>query len=63
MNLVNTFGALGAQFAGFQYRPFDLDLIPHAGEATRFLFPNVTISTDDGKRVRSESRGSLLLPF
>jgi hypothetical protein len=59
MNIVNTVGPFGVP--GF--RPFDLDTIPHAGEATRFLFPNVTISTDDGKRVRSESRGSLLLPF
>jgi hypothetical protein len=63
LNLVNTFGALGSQFGGFTYRPFDLELIPHAQEATRHLFPNVTVSTDDGKRVRSESRGSLLLPF
>jgi hypothetical protein len=63
LDLANTFGALGAQFAGFQYRPFDLDLIPHAQAATLHLFPNVTVSTDDGKRVRSETRGSLLLPF
>ena len=59
MNIINTVGPFGVP----GYRPFDLDLIPHAGEATRFLFPNVTVSTDDGKRVRSESRGSLLLPF
>jgi hypothetical protein len=59
MNLVNTFGSVGAQFAGIQgFRPFDLDLIPHAQEATLGLFPNVTISTDDGKRVRSDTRAS-----
>lgn len=58
-NLANTFGKLGIP----GYRAFDLEHIPHAQEATRHLFPNVTISTDDGKRVRSETRGSLLLPF
>jgi hypothetical protein len=64
MNLVNTFGGLGAQFGVLpNFRPFDLDLIPHAQEATRHLFPNVTVSTDDGKRIRSETRASLALPF
>jgi hypothetical protein len=43
-------------------RPFDIDLIPHAQEATRGLFPRVTITTDDGKRIRSESRSSIGLP-
>jgi hypothetical protein len=43
-------------------RPFDLDLIPHAQEATRGLLPSVTVTTDDGKRVRSESRSSIGLP-
>ncbi len=43
-------------------RPFDLDVIPHAQEATRHLFPSVTVTTDDGKKLRSESRSSLGLP-
>lgn len=43
-------------------RPFDLDVVPHAQEATRGLFPSVTITTDDGKRIRSESRSSIGLP-
>jgi hypothetical protein len=66
---INIFGAVaqfGAQFrggGGFEFRPFDIDTIPHAQEATLHLFPNVTISTDDGKRVRTESRSSLALPF
>ncbi len=64
LNLANTFGGLGGQFGILPgFRPFDLEHIPHAQEATRHLFPNVTISTDDGKRIRSETRGSLLLPF
>jgi hypothetical protein len=59
MNLVNTLGAVGAQFGGIQgFRPFDLDLIPHAQEATLGLFPNVTISIDDGKRIRADTRAS-----
>jgi hypothetical protein len=60
LNIINSIG--NTPFVpGF--RPFDLELIPHAQEATLHLFPNVTVSTDDGKRVRSETRGSLLLPF
>jgi hypothetical protein len=43
-------------------RPFDLDVIPHAQEATRGLLPTVTITTDDGKRIRSETRSSIGLP-
>jgi hypothetical protein len=59
LNLANMFGPLGVP--GF--RQFDLELIPHSQEATRHLFPNVTVGTDNGKTVRSETRGSLLLPF
>ncbi|MCI0741142.1 MAG: hypothetical protein L0Y72_19020 [Gemmataceae bacterium] len=42
---------------------FDLSVIPHAQYATRHLFPNVTVTTDDGKKIRSETRASLALPF
>ena len=59
MNIINSVG--GPLVPGF--KTFDIELIPHAQEATRHLFPNVTVSTDDGTKVRSESRGSLLLPF
>lgn len=59
LNIVNS---IGSPFVpGF--RPFDLDLIPHAQEATMHLFPNVTITIDDGKRIRTDTRGSVLLPF
>ncbi len=62
-NLMNTVGGAAGN-AGFPgYRPFDLDVIPHAQDATRHLFPNVTVTVDDGKRIRSETRGSLILPF
>jgi hypothetical protein len=44
-------------------RPFDVGLIPHAQAASRHLFPNITVTTDDGKKIRSETRASLALPF
>ncbi|MCS7047260.1 MAG: hypothetical protein NZO58_12955, partial [Gemmataceae bacterium] len=44
-------------------RPFDIGMIPHAQLATQGLFPNVTVTTDDGKKIRSETRASLALPF
>ncbi len=59
LNMVNAVGS--PLVPGF--RTFDLDLIPHAQEATMHLFPNVTITTDDGKRIRIDTRGSVLLPF
>jgi hypothetical protein len=42
---------------------FDVGTIPHAQDAVRHLFPNITITTDDGKKIRSETRASLELPF
>jgi hypothetical protein len=42
---------------------FDVGLIPSAHEVNRHLFPNVTVTTDDGKKVRVETRASLALPF
>ncbi|MBM3995529.1 MAG: hypothetical protein FJ303_15445 [Planctomycetes bacterium] len=61
LSMANQFGPLALRDGG--YRPFDLNLIPHPQEATRHLFPNVTVGIDDGKRIRTETRGSLLLPF
>jgi hypothetical protein len=42
---------------------FDVASIPNAQEATRHLFPNVSVVTDDGKTLRMETRASLALPF
>jgi len=42
---------------------FDVGLIPNAHEATRFLFPNVMMVTDDGTKIRIETRASIMLPF
>ena len=41
----------------------DVSLLPNAQEVTRHLFPNVSITTDDGKTLRMETRASLALPF
>lgn len=63
MNIINSVGSAAAPFFLPGFQPFDLDLIPHAQDATRHLFPNVTIGIDEGKRYRTQTRGSLLLPF
>jgi hypothetical protein len=60
---VNILNSLGGLAIPNNFRPFDLDLIPHSQEATRHLFPNISVTTDDGKRIRTETRGSLVLPF
>ena len=51
------------EFAGLGGTPLDVGLVPNAYEATRHLFPNITVTTDEGNRVRSVSRSSLALPF
>lgn len=42
---------------------FEVGSIPNAQEATEPLFPNVSVTTDDGKELRLKSRSSLQLPF
>ena len=42
---------------------FEVGTLPNAQEATRHLFPNVSVVTDDGKVLRVESRSSLTLPL
>ena len=41
----------------------EVDTFTNANEVTRHLFPNVSITTDDGKTLRMETRASLALPF
>jgi thymidylate kinase len=36
--------------------PFDINLIPHPQTIARQQHPNISITTDDGKKVRSETR-------
>jgi hypothetical protein len=42
---------------------FEVDSIPNAQETTRLLFPNVSVTTDDGKTLRIQTLASLSLPF
>src|SRR5205807_9580689 len=42
---------------------FDVSLLPNADEVIRHLFPNVTITTYDGTRLRAETRASVALPY
>ncbi|HEV8061206.1 MAG TPA: hypothetical protein VGP68_15100 [Gemmataceae bacterium] len=42
---------------------FDVGSIPNGHEATSYLYPNVTVVSDDGKVLRSETLASLILPF
>jgi hypothetical protein len=41
----------------------DVGTLPNAHEATKHLFPNVSVVSDDGKALRQETRASLALPF
>jgi hypothetical protein len=42
---------------------FDVSTIPNAQEATRHLFPNVSVVSDDGKTLRMETRASIVMPL
>ncbi len=42
---------------------FDISVIPHAQFAVRNLSPTISVSTDDGKKVRVQSRAALSMPF
>jgi hypothetical protein len=41
---------------------FEVGSLPNAQEATEHLFPNVSVTSDDGKTLRLETRASLALP-
>src|SRR5207253_140192 len=49
--------------SGVKDFPIDVGALPNAHEATRHLFPNVSVTTDDGKVLRLDSRSSLQLPL
>jgi hypothetical protein len=42
---------------------FEVGKLPNTQEVTRHLFPNVSVTSDDGKTLRQEARESLALPF
>ncbi len=51
------------QQSGVKEFPIDVGALPNAHEVTRHLFPNVAVTSDDGKSLRMDSRSSLDLPF
>jgi hypothetical protein len=53
----------GLQQSGIKDFPIDVGALPNAHEVTRHLFPNVAVTTDNGKVLRMESRSSLDLPL
>jgi hypothetical protein len=55
--------AAAARSAVPELQGFDVGLIPNGHEATRPLFPNVTVTTDDGTVLRVDSLESVSLPF
>jgi hypothetical protein len=55
---------IGSAVRGFfPETKFDPGLIPNGHEACKHLFPNVTVTSDDGKTTRIMTRASLALPF
>jgi hypothetical protein len=44
------------------YDPIDVGLIPNGHEAAKHLFPNLTVTRDDGKSIRIEVNESLSVP-
>jgi hypothetical protein len=45
------------------FDPIDVGLIPNAHELNRHLFPNLTVTRDDGKTIRIEVNESFSLPL
>jgi hypothetical protein len=45
------------------YDPIDIGLIPNGHELSKHLFPNLTVTRDDGKTVRVEVNESFSLPL
>ncbi|HEY7308224.1 MAG TPA: hypothetical protein VH643_02570 [Gemmataceae bacterium] len=42
---------------------FEVGTLPATQEVTKHLFPNLSVTSDDGKTLRQDSRDSLSLPF
>lgn len=57
-NLAGRFGSGEEDF-----EPIDVGIIPNSHELTRHLFPNLTVTRDDGKTIRIEVNESFSLPL
>jgi hypothetical protein len=53
---------VASAFPGSTEPSFDVGTLPNGHLAVKHLFPNVMVWTDDGIRIRVDSRGSLELP-
>ena len=61
---LSTFGNLNrGQGTESDYNPIDMGLIPNAHELCRHLFPNLTVTHDDGKTIRIHVNESFSLPL
>src|SRR5262245_3617530 len=62
---LNTFGLRGAfnESNETDFNPIDVGLVPNAQELCRHLFPNLTITRDDGKTISIEVNESFSLPL
>ncbi|MDY3561701.1 hypothetical protein R5W23_002982 [Gemmata sp. JC673] len=45
------------------FDPIDVGMVPNAHELSRHLFPNLTVTRDDGKTIRIETNESFSLPL
>lgn len=63
--VLSAFGSIG-NFGGeseTDFNPTDVGLVPNAHELGRHLFPNLTVTRDDGKTIRVEVNESFSLPL
>ena len=63
LNVLNSFSLTSSNDDPTSYEPIDIGLIPNAHELSKHLFPNLTVTRDDGKSIRIELNESLSLPF
>ena len=53
----------GGDVSEKDFNPIDVGLVPNAHEVSRHLFPNLTVTRDDGKTIRVEVAESFSLPL
>jgi hypothetical protein len=60
---LSTVGQIGNRNDSGDFNPIDVGLVPNSHELSKHLFPNLTVTKDDGKTVRVEVNESLSLPL
>jgi hypothetical protein len=63
--VLSAFGLRGAfnETTETDFDPIDVGIVPNAHELNRHLFPNLTVTRDDGKTIRVEVNESFSLPL